>query len=99
MAQWILRLALCLLPAALTPLLLYLISESYLNFGGGEKDIILVIPWLLWSILYAIAFAVCWVKRFAIRRTLGYAAGIATAIVAVIWFVLLFVSVRWLGVS
>jgi hypothetical protein len=99
MPRWVIRLFLCLLPAALTPLWFYLISESYLNFGGGEKDIILVIPWLLWSILYAAVFVVCWVKGFTVRRILGYAAGIATATVVVIWFVLLFVSMRWLGVS
>jgi hypothetical protein len=89
MPNWIGKLGLCLGPLALTPLLVLLIAEGYLNFGGGEKDLILVLPWLLWSVIYAIVFAVCWSRRLSLRRVLSYAAGGATILVVSAWVVLL----------
>lgn len=89
MPQWIGKLGLCLGPLALTPLLVLLIGEGYLNFGGGEKDLILVLPWLLWSFLYAVVFAVCWARRLSLRRIVTYAAGGATIVVVSAWVALL----------
>jgi hypothetical protein len=60
--RFLTKIAICLLPLALTPLLAILISEGYLNLGGGCKDIILLIPWLLWSLLYSVFFIVLWIR-------------------------------------
>ena len=38
----VLRLILSIVPLALTTPLGYLIAEGYLNFGGGEKDLLFV---------------------------------------------------------
>ncbi|OFW27724.1 MAG: hypothetical protein A3J28_04545 [Acidobacteria bacterium RIFCSPLOWO2_12_FULL_60_22] len=89
------RLGLCLLPLGLTPIWGFLIAEGYLNFGGGEKDLLLLLPWLVWSILYGIIFAACWIKKFPIRRGLGYAAGGASILVVVAWLALFL----WVAVS
>ena len=74
----------------------FAIAEGYLNFGGGEKDLIMLIPWLIWSILFAIVFAICWAKRMPLRRATAYASGIAFAVLAVAW-VGLFVWVMAFG--
>jgi len=42
--MFIFRLILSIVPLALTPLLGFLIAEGYLNFGGGEKDLFLLVP-------------------------------------------------------
>jgi hypothetical protein len=97
--RWIGKLALCLLPLGLSPLGVFLIAEDYLSFGGGEKDLFLLIPWLVWSILYAIIFAVCWAKGMSTRRVLAYSAGGAAVLVMLAWLALLFWSTRFLGVS
>ena len=85
MAKWLGRFGLCLGPLALSPLLLFLIADGYLNFGGGEKDIILMLPWAFWSLVYAIVFAVGWARKLPLRRVLSYAAGSATVLVVVAW--------------
>jgi hypothetical protein len=89
MGNWLKMLGLCLGPLAVTPLLVLLIAEGYLNFGGGEKDLILVLPWVLWSLVYGSAFAVCWARKLPLRRALSYAAGGATILVVVAWVGLL----------
>ncbi len=48
----VLRLTMSLLPMALTPVLAFLLSEGYVNMGGGCKDILLLLPWTLWAVLY-----------------------------------------------
>jgi hypothetical protein len=85
MLKWLGKLVLCVGPLALSPLLLFLIADGYLNFGGGEKDIILMLPWVLWSLVYAIVFAVCWGRKLPLRRGLSYAAGGATVLLVVAW--------------
>lgn len=89
MLKWFGKLGLCVGPLALSPLLLFLAAEGYLNFGGGEKDIILMLPWVLWSLTYGIAFAVGWARKVPLRRVLAYASGGATVLVVVAWVGLL----------
>jgi hypothetical protein len=83
--HWMGKLGLCLGPLALSPLLLFLVAEGYLNFGGGEKDIILILPWILWSLVYGVIFGVCWARKLHLRRVLSYAASGATVLVVVAW--------------
>ena len=44
--MFIFRLILSIVPLALTPLLGFFIAEGYLNFGGGEKDLFLLMATL-----------------------------------------------------
>ena len=65
----VLRLVLSLGPLLLTPVLFYLLAEGHLNLGGGEKDILLLIPWIAWSLIYAVSFWVCWRKGYPPGRS------------------------------
>ena len=87
--EWLGKLGLGVGPLAVTPLLVLLIAEGHRNFGGGEKDLILVLPWILWSLVYGIVFAVCWGRKLPLRRVLFYAAGGATVLVVGAWVGLL----------
>ena len=59
---------LALLPLLLTPALFFALAEGYPDLGGGEKDIVMVLPWLLWSLLFAVSASVMIVRR----RPVGY---------------------------
>lgn len=85
----LLRLSFGLLPLALTPLLLYLIGGGYLNFGGGCKDVILILPWLLWSLAFLVVSLIFWWRRVALGRTQAYAAGGATGVLLLTYGMLL----------
>jgi hypothetical protein len=77
----------------------YLIAESFLNFGGGEKDLFLLIPWMIWSLFYLAIFMVAWGKRWTVNRGMLYAVVGATAGVILIWLVLLAGFSGLLGVA
>ena len=42
------KLILCIIPLLMTPVWGYLIADGHLDFGGGEKDLLLLIPWMIW---------------------------------------------------
>jgi len=97
--MFIFRLILSIVPLALTPLLGFLIAEGYLNFGGGEKDLLLLIPWMVWSVVYFVLFLIFWKRKFSIQKGCGYAAGGATGVLALIYVVILIWFGAFLGVS
>lgn len=83
------RTALAMAPLALTPALGWLISAGYLNFGGGCKDIVMIFPWIAWSVLYLVIFIAFTIKKAPLGRTLAWSAGGATVIMAVVFLVIL----------
>ena len=56
------------LPVLLTPLLLFAIAEGWLDFGGGEKDIILVFPYFIGTAAFFACALVLILKRWPPRR-------------------------------
>jgi hypothetical protein len=79
--------------AAITPLLLtllfaYATMEGYFNFGSGEKDVLIAVPLLLWSLVFLISFLVAWWRGLALGRAIVISAVIAMAFVAVAWIAL-----------
>ncbi len=87
--MFIFRLILSIVPLALTPLLGFLIAEGYLNLGGGEKDLFLLIPWMVWSVVYFVLFLILWRRKFSITKGCDYAAVGATGALALIYGVVL----------
>ena len=87
--MFIFRLILSIVPLALTPLLGFLIAEGYLNIGGGEKDLFLLIPWMVWSLVYFVLFLILWRRKFPIKKGCDYAAVGATGALALIYGVIL----------
>ena len=64
-----LRFATALLPVALVPVLVRLIAGGQLDLGGGEKDLVWVLPWLLWSLLFAASSLVLWRRGWSLPRS------------------------------
>ena len=76
--------AIALGPLAVTPLLVILIADG--PIGSSEKSLIWMIPWVLWSIIFASCMLVLrrshWIMRRAvIRSALVATAGVAGALV------------------
>lgn len=88
----LLKLLLAIIPLLLTVLLAWLTMEGHLNFGGGEKDIFLAVPLLLWSLVYLCCYLVLWWRRSSTGRSIAMSSGLATGVVAVAWAVLFGVS-------
>ncbi len=82
------RIPAALLPLVLTPLFVWLIGEGYLDFGGGEKDLIMVFPWLLWSIFFLVAFLVCWRRKVTFGRSLVLSVVVASGCLALAFIIL-----------
>ena len=93
------RFIFCIVPLGITPLLAFLIAEGYLNFGGGEKDLLLLIPWILWSILYAIIYIVQWIKKAKTIKGIYLAAGGATGLLILLWIGIYIFSASQLGIK
>ena len=60
-------------------------DEGYVNFGGGEKDLLILIPWILWSLIYLAIFIVIWCKRMPLLRGVVYSTAGATTLLGLIW--------------
>lgn len=99
MSRIFLRLGLSLLPLGLTPLMVHLIGHGYLNFGGGCKDVVIIIPWMLWSLIYLIISLVCWRKQWSIAKAMAYSVSGATGMLVLLFLVLLVGSSAWLGLK
>jgi len=91
------RVPLSLAPLALTPLLGWLISAGYLNFGGGCKDIVMIFPWMGWSLVYFIFFVSMAIKKASIKRSLAWSAVGATGIMAFVFIAIFAWSLLGVG--
>jgi len=54
------RVLIILLPLLLTPVVLVLVAEGFIDLGGGDKDTLVVFPWVIWSTLFLIIGLVRW---------------------------------------
>lgn len=84
---------------AVTPLLLsllfgWLVMDGHLNFGGGDKETLLAVPLLFWSLAYLSCYATLWWRRSTLGRTLALSASLATGFLVIAWIALF--CVVWL---
>ncbi|MGE0703698.1 MAG: hypothetical protein AB7F99_13205 [Vicinamibacterales bacterium] len=70
----LLRVVVAILPLLATPVLLWLIGDGYLNFGAGEKDLFMAVPWFLWSLVFGVASLVFWARGLTLQRASAWAA-------------------------
>jgi hypothetical protein len=45
---------------------------------GLEKEFVLAVPFLVWSLVFLLAFVFCWWRKSPFGRSLGIAATVAT---------------------
>lgn len=73
-------------PLPALPLFLWLTMEGVLNFGGGEKDILMVIPATFYSLLYWVAFFIWRRRRVSPGKAILYALGTALLTIFLVGF-------------
>ena len=90
--QAVTKLLAAVTPLLLTGLFVWLLLAGGLDLGGGEKDLFLTVPPLLWSLIYFLCYVALWSQGFARWRSAGLSAGVATSVTAIAWVVLFVVS-------
>ena len=75
------RIATAFTPLALAPALGYLIAEGFVNLGGGEKDLLWMLPWLLWSLVFAVSALVLWRRGWSLRQALVRSAMVGFSVI------------------
>jgi len=50
-------------PLVIFPILLYLTAQGTLDLGGGEKDIVIAIPMLVFTLFYLVSFIILIKKK------------------------------------
>lgn len=75
-------------PFLFTALFGWLLMEGHIDFGGGDKDIFLMVPLLLWSLAYFLGYALFWWRRVAPGRAVAFSSTLATGVLAVAWVIL-----------
>ena len=58
---------------------------DFVNFGGGDADMVVLIPWLFWSLCYAVLCLISWHRGLSVEGGLTYGFGGATIIVAAVY--------------
>lgn len=93
----IIRSVVALLPLILTPVLGLLLADGKLNFGGGEKDILLILPWAFGSFIYGASSFILWYRRWSLGRAVLCSIGVSFAVLVIAGFVLAFVGMLGIG--
>ena len=92
--QMIVKKVLTLLaPLLATPVLFLLISEEYLNLGAGCKDIVILLPWLLWSVIFLITGLILWKKKLSIKHWMFRTTSYSVLFIVNLWLCLFLYSV------
>lgn len=89
-----LKLFLAVAPLLFSLLFGWLVMDGYLNFGGGDKEIFLAVPLLLWSLAYLCCYVTLWWRRATPGRTLALSVSIATGFLVIAWLALF--GIAWL---
>ncbi len=93
----VLRLLTAATPLALTPLWLHLIGNGTLDFGSGDKDIFILVPWVIWSLFYFLSCMVLWGRGVKLGRAAALAGTIASALLLVAFLLLAVLAEPLLG--
>ena len=88
------RLFIALLPLLLTASFAWLLSGRF-SLSGGEKDIFLALPLLLWSLLFLCSYLALWWRKATNGRAVSVSAAVATGL-TVLLSIALFFGFSWL---
>jgi hypothetical protein len=84
------KIILLTIPLLLTPLWVFLIAEGIVTLGGGDKDLLVLIPYLFWSLLYLVSGIIFW--KHSLRRMILSSILYSMVIMLTLWLGLLVYS-------
>ena len=76
----------------MTPALVYSLAEGVLDLGGGEKDVLLALPWLIWSLVFWLCSLVLIYRRWPVGRWVLRSALVSTGALVGLGFIAYVVS-------
>lgn len=88
------RLGASLSPLALCLLVGWLLTKGSLSLGGGEKDILLVFPLAVWSLVFALSSLTLWARGASLAKSSLVSALVASGALAAAFAALVVVSLR-----
>ena len=91
-ALW--RLVAAFSPLALCFVFAWLVTAGPLGFGGGEKDIFIVFPLAIWSLVFALSSLAAWAGGASLSKSYKVSALVATGVLAAAFATLVVVSWR-----
>lgn len=71
------RLCAALAPVGVTALFAVFVMQGWVGFGGGEKDVLLLFPVAIGSIIFAVVSCVMWVRGASLASASWMAARVA----------------------
>lgn len=84
-------------PLLLTPVLFYALAEGYINLGGGGKDIIVVVPYFIWALIFLIVAIIFIIKHKTLFKWVIRSSAISIIAMVFLWAIAYLAS--WLGVA
>jgi hypothetical protein len=84
-------------PMLITPGLIYMLAEGWFDFGGGEKDILLALPYFLWAFIFFVVALVLIIKNWSLQRWL-LRSGFVSVVAMLVLGVVVYLN-SWLGIS
>ena len=90
MQKVFIKIIILIIPLLVTPLWAFLLAEGIINLGGGEKDLLVLIPYLFWSLLYLISGVIFW--KHSMRRMIISSILYSLVIMLTLWLALLVYS-------
>ena len=86
------RLAVAFAPLLVGVALAWAVTSGPLGFGGGEKDILLVLPLLALALVYALVSLLMWALHASLSRASAVAAvvSLVTLVVAIVVVAVIF---------
>jgi len=91
------RFLVAVMPLLLTLLFAWLTMEGHLNLGAGCKDIVLVVPIMIWSLVFLVCYIAFWWRGFTLGRSVITSSALATGLVVSAWVVLFGISLLVTG--
>lgn len=79
------HLLVALIPLAFTPSLVFLLAEGILSVGGGEKDLLLALPYSIWALIFFVTAAVLIFKRWQLGKWFQRSLLISMVAMASLW--------------
>ena len=79
------RLCVAIAPLLASAAMAWAVTSGPLHLGGGEKDIFLVFPLAVWSLMFMISSVVFWTRGATLARASGMSALLSTVLLAALF--------------
>lgn len=91
------NIVLAAVPLLIAPVLFIALAEGWLDFSGGEKDILIVFPYALWALIFFVVSLILIIRGWPLRRWAGRAALLSVGTVLILWIIAF--SASWFRVA